>query len=170
MGSAAAALYAADTSGQAKRIVTGVRADPRTGKLVRSVIVTSKAADRAKPAAAPDRRAAVDEAVRIVAAQNSLSPQLLHSVIKVESNYDPLAVSSKGALGLMQLIPSTARRFGVANVFNPVENIEGGAKYLRYLLDLYHDASRWRWQPIMRGSARWRNTGGCPPIPKPGIT
>ena len=163
MGSAAAALYAADTSGQAKRIVTGVRADPRTGKLVRSVIVTSKAADRAKPAAAPDRRAAVDEAVRIVASQNSLSPQLLHSVIKVESNYDPLAVSSKGALGLMQLIPSTARRFGVANVFNPVENIEGGAKYLRYLLDLYHDSFPLALAAYNAGERAVAKYGGVPP-------
>ena len=56
----------------------------------------------------------------------------------MESNYNPLAVSPKGAQGLMQLIPATARRFGVANVFDPMENIEGGAKYLKYLLDLYH--------------------------------
>jgi soluble lytic murein transglycosylase-like protein len=64
---------------------------------------------------------------------------LIHSVIKVESNYNPFAVSPKGAQGLMQLIPSTARRFGVNDVFNPIQNIEGGAKYLRYLLDLYHE-------------------------------
>ena len=56
----------------------------------------------------------------------------------MESNYNPHAISSKGALGLMQLIPETARRFGVGDVFNPVENIQGGAKYLRYLLDLYN--------------------------------
>ena len=72
-----------------------------------------------------------------IAAEHSLPPQLIHSVIKVESNYNPYAISSKGALGLMQLIPATARRFGVKNVFNPVENIQGGAKYLRYLLDLF---------------------------------
>ena len=67
------------------------------------------------------------------------SPQLIHSVIKVESNYNPHAISNKGALGLMQLIPATARRFGVSDAFNPIQNIEGGAKYLRYLLDLYGD-------------------------------
>ena len=79
----------------------------------------------------------IDEAVERIAARHAVPPQLIHSVIKVESNYNPLAVSPKGALGLMQLIPSTARRFGVSDVFNPVQNIEGGTKYLKYLLDLY---------------------------------
>jgi len=81
--------------------------------------------------------AAIAEAVERAAAQHSVPAALLHSVIKVESNYNAAAVSPKGALGLMQLIPETARRFGVADVFNPADNIQGGAKYLRYLLDLY---------------------------------
>lgn len=68
-----------------------------------------------------------------------MEPLLVHSVIKAESNYNPLAVSPKGAQGLMQLIPSTARRFGVANTFNPKQNIEGGVKYLKFLMDLYHN-------------------------------
>jgi len=81
--------------------------------------------------------AAIADAVERAAAQHSLPPQLIHSVIKVESNYNPGAVSSKGALGLMQLIPATARRFGVLDVFDAADNIQGGARYLRYLLDLY---------------------------------
>ena len=80
----------------------------------------------------------IDEAVERIAAQHALPAPLIHSVIKVESNYNRFAVSSKGALGLMQLVPATARRFGVSDVFNPVDNIQGGAKYLKYLLDLYH--------------------------------
>jgi len=91
------------------------------------------------PAPEPPVSGGIDEAVDQIAARQSLLPELIHSVIKVESNYNPFAVSSKGALGMMQLIPATARRFGVANVFNPLENIEGGAKYLKYLLDLYHN-------------------------------
>ena len=63
-------------------------------------------------------------------------------MIRVESNYNPLAVSNKGALGLMQLVPSTARRFGVADVFNPAQNVEGGVRYLKYLLDLYTGDNR----------------------------
>ena len=79
----------------------------------------------------------IAETVDRVAAEHSLPPELLHSVIMVESNYDPFAVSPKGALGLMQLIPATARRFGVSDAFDPAENIRGGAKYLKYLLGLY---------------------------------
>ncbi len=97
--------------------------------------VAAPGTEGAQPAAG----AGIDQAVEQIAARHALPPQLIHSVIKVESNYNPLAVSPKGALGLMQLIPSTARRFGVADVFDPVENIEGGARYLRYLLDLYSD-------------------------------
>jgi soluble lytic murein transglycosylase-like protein len=81
----------------------------------------------------------LNEAVDQIAAKNFLPSTLIHSVIKVESNYNPLAVSPKGAQGLMQLIPATARRFGVGDVFNPIENIQGGARYLKYLLDLYHN-------------------------------
>jgi soluble lytic murein transglycosylase-like protein len=166
VGSAAVALSAADASGQPRRIVTGVRPDPRSGKLVRTVIVSSKALDVRNPsatAAVPGNRAALDEAVRVIAAQHSLPPQLLHSVIKVESDYNRLAVSPKGALGLMQLIPATARRFGVANVFNPVENIEGGAKYLRYLLDLYNGDYQLALAAYNAGERAVAKYGGVPP-------
>jgi len=60
---------------------------------------------------------------------------LLDAVIVVESGYDPKAVSNKGALGLMQLMPDTAERFDVSDPFDPVANIRGGARYLRWLMD-----------------------------------
>ncbi|MGH9327659.1 MAG: lytic transglycosylase domain-containing protein [Terriglobia bacterium] len=66
-----------------------------------------------------------------------VDPALVDAVIKVESGYNPGAVSSKGAMGLMQLVPATARRFGVENPFNPGENIAGGVSYLRYLLKVF---------------------------------
>ena len=62
---------------------------------------------------------------------------LIRAVVQVESNYNPLAVSPKGAMGLMQLIPGTARRFGVANVFDPVQNLDGGTRYLKYLMEMF---------------------------------
>jgi soluble lytic murein transglycosylase-like protein len=150
---AAQALFAGDTPARPQRITSVVRTDARTGKLVRSIVVTPRPATGrvaagtvnaprvvapAVPKSQPAAPKAIDEAVDQIAARQSLAPELIHSVIKVESNYNPFAVSSKGALGLMQLIPATARRFGVSDVFDPVENIEGGAKYLRYLLDLYN--------------------------------
>jgi soluble lytic murein transglycosylase-like protein len=72
-----------------------------------------------------------------IAGEQGVEIPLVHSVIRAESNYNPNAVSPKGALGLMQLIPATARRFGVSNVFDAQENIQGGVRYLRFLLDYY---------------------------------
>jgi soluble lytic murein transglycosylase-like protein len=116
-----------------------VRADPRTGKLVRSVVVSSKPvlAKITPPASASsaDLNAIVEKASRA----NEVDPLLVHSIIKVESNYNTHAVSNKGAQGLMQLTPSTARMLGVSNSFDPQQNIEAGVKYLKYLKDLYKD-------------------------------
>ena len=66
-----------------------------------------------------------------------LGPEFVQAVIKVESNFNPNAVSRKGALGLMQLMPATARRFGVRNVFDPEQNLEGGMQYLKFLLETF---------------------------------
>jgi soluble lytic murein transglycosylase-like protein len=74
-----------------------------------------------------------------IASKYNLDPLLLHAVISAESAFNPRAVSPKGATGLMQLMPATARRFGVYNAFDPVANIEGGARYLRWLMDQFRD-------------------------------
>jgi hypothetical protein len=75
--------------------------------------------------------------IQEVAKRYNIDPDLIRAIIKVESNYNPKAVSYKGAQGLMQLMPGTARRFGVNDPFDPQENIAGGAKYLRFLWDLF---------------------------------
>jgi soluble lytic murein transglycosylase-like protein len=77
----------------------------------------------------------ISHLVEQTASRLQVDPQLVHAIIEVESEYDPKAISRKGAMGLMQLIPETAQRFGVENPFNPKENIEGGVSYLRHLLD-----------------------------------
>jgi hypothetical protein len=116
-----------------------VRADPRTGKLVRSIVVSSRPViTRIAPpmsASGSDLNAIVDKAARA----HEVDPLLVHSIIKVESNYNVHAVSNKGAEGLMQLTPATARMLGVSNSFDPQQNIEAGVKYLKYLKDLYKD-------------------------------
>lgn len=137
--------------------VSVVRADPRTGRLVRTVI-------RTRPAALPT--AAIVETVDRIAQQNQLSPRLVHSVIRVESNYDPNAVSPKGARGLMQLIPSTARRFGVSDVFDPADNIQGGARYLKYLLGLYNGDEALALAAYNAGEGAVSRYGGVPPFPE----
>ena len=79
----------------------------------------------------------VDPLVHDSASRLQVDPQLIHAIIQIESEYNPNAVSRKGAMGLMQLIPATAQRFGVENPFDPKQNIEGGVTYLKYLLDLF---------------------------------
>jgi soluble lytic murein transglycosylase-like protein len=86
--------------------------------------------------APPERiREIIEEKSRL----HGLDPLLVHSVIRAESNYNPYAISPKGAEGLMQLIPSTARQYGVSNAFDPEQNIEGGIRYLKYLQTLFSD-------------------------------
>ena len=81
--------------------------------------------------------AALDTLVRTAAAQNGLDPCLILSVMRAESGFNRSAVSVKGASGLMQLMPETAARFGVKNIFDPEENVMAGARYLRWLLDRF---------------------------------
>lgn len=77
----------------------------------------------------------VEEAARA----HQVDPALLHAVITAESGYNPAAVSNKGAVGLMQLMPQTARRYGVENSFDPAQNIQGGTRYLSDLLQMFNN-------------------------------
>jgi len=130
----AAELTGASTPpGAAKRQTFVVRVDPRTGKLVRRELTPGTAKYTKTPPAAITNL--VDRSARV----HGVDPLLVHSVIQVESNYDPNAVSPKGAEGLMQLMPQTSRMLGVGNTFDPGENIEAGVRYLKYLHDLYKD-------------------------------
>ncbi len=77
--------------------------------------------------------------VKVAAKNSGVESALLHAVIMTESNYNPKAISPKGATGLMQLMPFTARRFGVYNINDPRQNIQGGARYLAYLLGIFNN-------------------------------
>ncbi|MGA7568820.1 MAG: lytic transglycosylase domain-containing protein, partial [Terriglobales bacterium] len=79
----------------------------------------------------------IDAAIDEAAARHNVDPSLVRSVVKVESNFNPNAVSRKGAMGLMQLMPSTARSLNVSNPFDPVQNVDAGVRHLRKLLDNY---------------------------------
>lgn len=89
------------------------------------------------PKAFRKRRAKFSPMISAAAKKVKLRPELLHAVVQVESGYNPTAVSKAGATGLMQLMPGTAERFGVANAKDPEQNIDGGARYLRELLELF---------------------------------
>jgi soluble lytic murein transglycosylase-like protein len=77
-----------------------------------------------------------------VAREQKLDPALLHAIVTVESAYNAHAKSPKGATGLMQLMPATAKRYGVTDLLNPLENLRAGARYLRDLLALFNDNLR----------------------------
>ena len=76
----------------------------------------------------------IDSAART----HGMDPKLIHAVIRAESGYNALAVSAKGAIGLMQLIPATAQRYGITNLSDPAENIAAGTRYLRDLLKMFN--------------------------------
>jgi soluble lytic murein transglycosylase-like protein len=157
-------LLAAPPDPSAPRVKTVVRADPRTGKLVRVVVATQQSTSaNTQPAARATPAASFGAIVERIAAEQSLPVELLHSVIQVESNYNPGAVSPKGAQGLMQLMPETARRFGVPDSFDPVENIQGGAKYLKYLLALYKGDYPRALAAYNAGEKAVARYGGIPP-------
>ena len=92
---------------------------------------------RAHPWSSIDRDGA-EKIVREAAERHHVDPALVRAVIETESNWNPKAYSHKGAGGLMQLIPTTAQRFGAYDVFNPQQNIDAGVKYLRTLLERYN--------------------------------
>jgi soluble lytic murein transglycosylase-like protein len=85
-----------------------------------------------------DRRSKFDPIIERYAAQYDVSPTLVRAVIQVESNFNPNCVSNKGARGLMQLMPGTARRFGVTNIHDVEQNIHGGVRFLAYLMRLFN--------------------------------
>jgi soluble lytic murein transglycosylase-like protein len=82
-------------------------------------------------------QAEIDEAIDKAASRHSVDPNLVRALVKVESNFNPNAVSRKGAMGLMQLMPQTARRMNLTNPFNPEENVDAGVRHLKELLDSY---------------------------------
>lgn len=114
----------------------------------------------------------LDHIIRSAAARFRLDPALLHAVIKAESNYNPSAVSRAGACGLMQLMPATARALGVSNIFDPWQNVSGGARYLREQLDRFGDIelalAAYNAGPaaVSRYAIAGQSRGGIPPFPE----
>ncbi len=103
------------------------------------------------------------EIVKTVATKYSVDADLITSVIAAESNFDPKAVSKKNARGLMQLLPETAARFGVQNIFDPQENIDAGTHYLRDLLQRYNNDLALALAAYNAGPERVQQFGTVPP-------
>ena len=111
-------------------------------------------------------RQEINRIVEEIAHKYSLEPTLIHSIIKIESNYDPWAISPKGAIGLMQLMPTTAAQYGVRDIFDPRENIEGGVRYLKDLIRLYQGRTDLVLAAYNAGQEAVKKFGGIPPYPE----
>ena len=108
----------------------------------------------------------LDSLVDAAAETQQLEPDLLRSLIRQESGARPCAVSAKGAMGLMQLMPSTALDLGVRDAFNPKENVDGGARFLKQLLNMYGGNVSLALGAFNAGPGRVNQAGGVPDIPE----
>jgi len=105
-----------------------------------------------------------DQIIRSFAVKYGVSASLVKAVIHAESGYNPNALSSKGASGLMQLMPGTAKSLKVADRFNPSDNVEGGVKYLRFLLDTFRGDVPLALAAYNAGLSKVAKYGGIPPF------
>lgn len=108
--------------------------------------------------------AAVKETIRSVSSKYDMDPALIDAVIRAESSYDSSAISDKGAMGLMQLMPLTAALMDVDDPFDPKDNIEGGVRYLRYLLNQFDGDLKLAVAAYHAGETRVQRYNGVPPI------
>jgi soluble lytic murein transglycosylase len=112
------------------------------------------------------RHQAFDDLIVSSAARHRVDPALVKAVIRAESDFIPYARSPKGALGLMQLMPATARQHNVGHILDPAQNIEGGTQHLRLLLDQYRGNVRLALAAYNAGGGAVQRYGGIPPYPE----
>jgi soluble lytic murein transglycosylase-like protein len=182
----------APTAQPAKRSVL-VKRDPKTGRMVpipasagkreapatpaappatstRPAVATAAPAagsatapEAAAAATVPARASSLDTLIEETAREASVDANLVRAIIKAESNFNPFAISSKGARGLMQLMPQTANALGVRNVYDPGQNVAGGVRYLRQLLDNFGGQLFLSLAAYNAGPAAVERHGGIPP-------
>jgi len=141
---------------------TDTRPDSRSRMVVVKYVYTNGKTRLAKPGRSGFSKT-YDHIITAAARQNNLDPMLIKSVIKVESDFNRYTISSKGARGLMQLMPETARSLGVVNSFDAEENIHGGARYLRKMLKRFDGNTRLALAAYNAGPTAVEAHGGVPP-------
>jgi hypothetical protein len=131
------------------------------GEMTTYQVQGSKSVRAARPAIARRR---FDDAIADQATRHGVSADLVRAVIQAESAFNPIAVSSKGAMGLMQLMPATARELGVSDPFHPEQNISGGVRYLKSLLTRYGDNVELALAAYNAGPGNVEKYGDVPPF------
>jgi soluble lytic murein transglycosylase-like protein len=124
-------------NGDGTLVLSNIR--PKDIQSVQSYAVPASEGLRATREVPVERARIYDDLIVEHARRNGVRQSLVRAVVQVESAFNPLAYSNKGAMGLMQLMPATARQFGVRNAFDPEQNVRAGVAYLRQLLDRYGD-------------------------------
>lgn len=116
------------------------------------------------PSVSGNALAGINQLVEQTAHRMQMDPELIRAMVRVESGYNAKAISNKGAMGLMQLIPATAQRFGVENPFDPKQNLEGGVSYLKYLMALFGGDLSLSLAAYNAGERTVQRSGGIPAI------
>ena len=114
----------------------------------------------------PDEKKTIQEFIKACAPRYGLDPLLIQAVVSVESDFDPKAVSSRGAKGLMQLTTQTADYLGIRDPFSPQENIEGGIYYLKLLMGRYQENLQLALAAYNAGPEKVKRYRGVPPFPE----
>jgi soluble lytic murein transglycosylase-like protein len=161
-------LSGADLTGEAACVSSGEMVSRRLPRVRRAAAPTPKKAAPApvkvpRKIARNPRQREIERLVRELAPEFKLDPELVLAVIKVESNFNAKAQSPKQAQGLMQLIPATARRFGVSDPWDPQQNLRGGMTYLRWLIDHFDGDVRLALAGYNAGEGAVKRYGGVPP-------
>ncbi|MGH7273045.1 MAG: lytic transglycosylase domain-containing protein [Nitrospiria bacterium] len=146
--------------GDGIRHFSNVPTDPRFKKLL-----FTEASLEKRPYLSPGKRSLILRTIEKTAEKFGVEAALIKAVVKVESDFNPMAISSAGAMGLMQLMPSTASRWSVGNPLDPTENVWGGVRHLSYLMDLFDGNLRLSLAAYHAGERLVQQYLDIPPIP-----